>query len=97
MMRSVGMTPKGFYKMIHYESIFYGLKALLYGLPISFVIMRLLYLIMADAFMFGFVIPWGSVIAAVIAVFTIVGVTMFYSGSKIRKENIMDMLRTENS
>ena len=28
MLKSVGMTPKGFNKMIHYESIFYGVKAL---------------------------------------------------------------------
>ena len=35
MLKSVGMTPKGFNKMINYESIFYGIKSLLYGLPIS--------------------------------------------------------------
>lgn len=97
MMRSVGMTPKGFYKMIYYESIFYGLKALLYGLPLSYLMMRILYKIMRDAFMFGFVIPWGSVIAAVVAVFIIVSATMLYSGAKLRKENIMDMIRTENN
>ncbi len=33
MLRSVGMTPKSFNRMIYFESLFYGLKALLYGLP----------------------------------------------------------------
>ena len=28
MLKSVGMTPKGFNKMINYESIFYGIKSL---------------------------------------------------------------------
>ena len=41
MLKSVGMTPKGFNKMINYESIFYGVKALLYGLPISITVMVL--------------------------------------------------------
>src|SRR5690606_35793603 len=32
MLKSMGMTPKGFNKMINYESIFYGIKSLIYGL-----------------------------------------------------------------
>ena len=39
MLQSVGMTPKGFRKMINYESIFYGVNALAYGLPISVLVM----------------------------------------------------------
>src|SRR5690625_6887960 len=39
MLKSVGMTPKGFNKMMNYESIFYGIKALLYGLPFSIILM----------------------------------------------------------
>src|SRR5690625_1924222 len=35
MFKSVGMTPKGFNKMINYESIFYSIRDLLYGQPIS--------------------------------------------------------------
>lgn len=96
MLQSIGMTPKGFYKMINFESIFYGIKALLYGLPLSFLMMGVLYRILGNAFEFRFIIPWGSVLAAVIAVFAIVGATMFYSGSKIRHENIIDMLKDEN-
>ena len=52
MLKSVGMTPTGFDRMMKYESIFYGLKALLYGLPISFGVMYLLYQIMARNFSF---------------------------------------------
>jgi ABC-type antimicrobial peptide transport system permease subunit len=96
MMLSVGMTPKGFYKMLYYESLFYGVKALLFGLPVSYIIMRLLHRILGRSFEISFSIPWKSVIGAVIVVFAIVGVTMFYSGSKVKDENIMDMLRAEN-
>lgn len=38
MYKSVGITPAGFNKMICLESLFYGLKALLFGIPISILI-----------------------------------------------------------
>src|SRR5690606_16233572 len=43
MLKSIGVTPKGFNKMMNYESIFYGIKALLYGLPISLIVMVLIH------------------------------------------------------
>lgn len=96
MLKSVGMTPEGFNKMINYESLFYGIKALIYGLPISFGVMFLLYKALSNSFGFSFAIPWGSVIAAVVTVFAIVGSTMLYASSKIKKENIIDALKAEN-
>ena len=96
MLKSVGMTPTGFDRMMKYESIFYGLKALLYGLPISFGVMYLLYQIMARNFSFGFFVPWGSVLVAVLAVYAVVGITMLYGSAKIRRQNIIEGLRQEN-
>ncbi len=96
MLKSVGMTPKGFNKMIKYESLFYGVKGLLYGLPISFFLMYLIYKVLNNSFEFEFTIPWGSVIVAIIAVFAIVTLTMIYSSSKVKKENIIDVLKNEN-
>ena len=58
MLKSVGMTPKGFNKMIIYESIFYGIKALLYGLPASVLMMLFIYYTLTKQFNFGFMLPW---------------------------------------
>lgn len=96
MLKSMGMTPKGFRKMIHYESIFYGLKSLLYGLPISFILMYLIHRAMQNSFTFSFAIPWGSVAGVVVAVFCLVSLAMLYSSSKVKKENIIDALKQEN-
>lgn len=96
MLKSVGMTPKGFNKMINYESIFYGIKALLYGLPISLAVMYLIYLAMDVSFAYPFEIPWLTILYTFIAVFIIVGSAMLYSGSKVKKENIIDGLKQEN-
>ncbi|MCM3763962.1 ABC transporter permease [Neobacillus niacini] len=96
MLKSVGMTPKSFNKMINYESIFYGIKSLLYGLPISIAIMYLIYRAMMYTFSYGFSLPWLSIIFAVAAVFVIVGSAMLYSGAKVKKQNIIDALKQES-
>lgn len=97
MLKSVGMTPKGFNRMIYYESLFYGIKSLLYGLPISIGIMYLIYHSMSEAFEYPFRLPWGSVIGVIVAVFFIVASAMLYSSAKVKKENIIDALKQENS
>lgn len=96
MLKSVGMTPKGFNNMIRYESVFYGIKALCFGLPIGFGINYLLYMAMSEGFVFAFTMPWISYIVAVVAVFVVVFSTMLYASARIKKENIIDALRDEN-
>lgn len=96
MLKSVGMTPKGFNKMINYESIFYGIKSLLYGLPISVAVMYAIYEAMMLSFDYPFRLPWLSMLYVVIAVFLIVSSAMLYSGSKVKKENIIDALKQES-
>ncbi len=97
MLKSVGMTPKSFSKMIRFESIFYGIKSLLYGLPISFAIMVMMYRSMSGTTNIPFTVPWASVIISIVGVFLIVGITMLYSTSKIKKDNIIDTLRQTNT
>ncbi|MBM6918721.1 ABC transporter permease [Intestinimonas butyriciproducens] len=96
MLKSVGMTPQAFSQMMKYESLFYGLKALFYGLPLSFLVMVLLYRTVDRNFGFGFFVPWGSVVIAVAAVYLVVGITMLYGSRKVGKQNIIDGLRQEN-
>src|SRR5690625_7087132 len=66
MLKSVGMTPKGFNKMINYESIFYGMKSLLYGLPLSVGVMYLIYNAMAESFEYPFRLPWLSILIVIV-------------------------------
>ncbi|WP_165998535.1 ABC transporter permease [Bacillus sp. Cs-700] len=96
MLKSIGMTPKGFNKMMNYESIFYGMKAILYGIPISIAIMYLMYLSFRSTFVYGFTLPWMSLLLVIIAIFIIVGSAMFYSIKKLEKNNIVDTLKQEN-
>ncbi|MCP3774917.1 ABC transporter permease [Paenibacillus sp. MZ04-78.2] len=96
MLRSVGMTPKSFNKMMNYESIFYGIKALTYGLPVSVVIMALIYRAFMHSFSYGFIVPWTSMLYVIVAVFVIVSLSMYYASMKVKKANIIDALKQEN-
>ncbi|MDD6235114.1 MAG: FtsX-like permease family protein [Lachnospiraceae bacterium] len=96
MLKSVGMTKKGFYRMMNYECILYGVKGVALGLPVSLVINLLMARSIGFGVDIGVQIPWKSVIIAVGSVFLVVFATMIYSMSKIRNDNPVETLKNEN-
>lgn len=97
MLRSVGLTPKGLNKMIRFESLFFGLKTLLYGIPISFGLMYLFQYIISKTVSFSdILIPWSNLVIAIIGIFIIVFIAMRYSTIEIKKDNILEAIRDEN-
>ncbi|MGN0351404.1 MAG: ABC transporter permease [Roseburia sp.] len=96
MLKSVGMTPKGFQKMMNLECFFYGVKGLLYGLPAAFLLTWFIYRAVSNGIDMDFFIPWYSVLIAIVSVFLVVFSTMLYTMSKIRKENTIDALKDES-
>ena len=96
MLKSVGMTKRGFNKMINFECIFYGLKALVIGLPISLAVTVLIHMALSSGVDMAFMVPWESIFIAVAGVFLIVFITMLYAMSRVRRENIIDALKNEN-
>lgn len=98
MLRSVGMSNRNFYKMMNFECAFYGLRTLLFSLPIAVFLSWTIYesLMLAERMDdFKFVLPWKSMTISILGVFLIVFITMLYATSKIRKENIIDALRDD--
>lgn len=96
MLKSVGMDEKSFNKMIRYESVFYGLKSILYGIPIGLIITGLMHHILIDGFRTSYNIHWFSIVIVIIGIFLIVGLSMVYSSSKIKKESIIGALKNDN-
>ena len=96
MLKSIGLSPKGFRKMMQFECLLYGCKGLMYGLPVSIGITWLIYQAVSDGIDFGFFIPWYSFVIAIGSVFAVVAVTMIYSMRKLSSENTMDALKNEN-
>ena len=95
-LKSIGMTTKEFNKMIKLESIMYGAKSLLIGIPIGLLGSYAIFKSFTNSIDFGFIIPWQAIIISVIFVFIIVGLTMKYSLNKINKQNIIETIRQDN-
>ncbi len=96
MLRSVGMTQKGFRRMMNYECVLYGVKGLMYGLPVALGITYLLYLGVSNGVDFAFFLPWSKVAIAVGSVFLVVFASMLYATGKLRGDNTMDVIKNEN-
>jgi len=96
MLKSIGMTQKGFNKMMNYECLLYGIKGLMYGIPVSFGVTYLIYRSISGGWETEFFVPWYSVVIAVGSVFLVVFATMIYSMRKIKRDNPIDALRNEN-
>lgn len=94
MLRSVGMTPKGFRKMIVMESVFYGLKAIVYGIPLSIIINLIMNKTFGSSYI-PFSIDYKAYIGACLAVFIVTGISMIYSVQKIKKDSIVETLKEE--
>ena len=95
-LKSIGMTTKEFNKMIKLESIMYGAKSLLIGIPIGLLGSYAIFKSFTNSIDFGFIVPWQAIIISVIFVFIIVGLTMKYSLNKINKQNIIETIRQDN-
>ena len=97
MLRSVGMSDRGFNRMMRFECAFYGMRTLFVGIPVSLILSWLIHKVImsVEEVDMAFTLPWGALGISIIEVFGIVFVTMAYATGKIRRENIIDALRDE--
>ncbi len=95
MLRSIGFRSRDLGKMLGYECLTYGSKALLWGLPLGLLANSGIQKIAADSGTIGYIFPVEAVISAVVSVFFIVFTTMFYAASKLRKDNPIEAIRQE--
>lgn len=95
-LRSVGMTEKEFRRMIRYESLLYGAKALLFGIPVGVVLSYGMYHMFINVIEISYTLPWKEILIATAAVFLIVFWTMRYSVKMAEKQNIIETIRSEN-
>lgn len=94
MMKSVGITPKGFNKMIMLESAFYGIKAVIFGLPISALISFGMHKALNNSAA-TFSIDYLLYLIVALVVFAIIGMTMIYSVKKVQQNNIIETLKDD--
>lgn len=108
MIQSVGMSDKGLRKMLIYECLNYGIRAFMTGLPISIILSVLIKLASGElkSYFAGSnvfiniltciknILPWGAVGISVLVIFAVVFLSMLYSIHEIKKESIIDTIKS---
>lgn len=100
MLRSVGMTNSEFHYMVRMESLLYGMRALLIGLPIGVALSYLIYYVLVvrsgEAVVIPFRLPVAAMLLATAAVFLLLTCIMQFSVKMIGKQNVVETIRNEN-
>ncbi len=96
MLKSVGMTTKEFNRMIRLESLFMGIKSLLFGVPIGITLSYIIYHFLSKESGIPYKLPILAILIAVSVVFILISLIMKYGVSKINKQNTIETIRNEN-
>ena len=95
-LKSIGMTKKEFNRMIRLESLLYGIKSLIIGVPIGIGLSYLIYKGFTQNVEMEYMLPVRGIVIAIFAVFLLIGLIMKYSLNKINKLNIIETIRKDN-
>lgn len=95
MLKSIGMPSGGFQRMMVYECLLYGLRALALGLPVSMLLCVWMYHTLAYGLPVSLMLPWHAIGLAVCSIFAIVLVTMLYALRKINLRDPVEALKTD--
>lgn len=96
MLKSIGMTKKEFNRMVRLESIFYGVKSLIIGIPIGTLISYAIYKGFETNMEMAYVLPVKAILISIVFVAVVISIIMKYSMSKINKQNIIETIRNDN-
>lgn len=96
MLKSIGMTRREFRRMVQLESVFYGIKSLLWGIPIGLIISYGFHKALAEGMEVAYQVPYSGICLSVMAVFLLIFGIMNYSMKKIQSKNMLETIQNEN-
>lgn len=92
-LRSVGITPVDFRKMIWLESLFYGIKAMCWSLPFGMGVLALEYYAIRRAFQLPFCLPVGSIVLAVVLVMGVCWISGLLTRRSLEEQTITEAIQ----
>lgn len=95
-LKSIGLTSKEFNKIINLESIFYGIKSLIIGIPIGIILSYVIYKIFNKKSELEYILPISTIFIVSILIFIFIWSIMEYSIKQINKQNIIETIRNDN-
>lgn len=96
MLKSIGMTKREFNRMIRLESLLYGVKSLVIGIPLGLLAGLGIFKAFSINLATDFVVPYTAILISIVFVFAVVWLIMRFSISKVQKQNIIETIRNDN-
>lgn len=96
MLKSIGMTKREFNRMIRLESLFYGVKSLIIGIPLGLLAGLGIFKAFSMNLATDFVVPYSAIAISIVFVFAVVWLIMRFSIAKVQKQNIIETIRNDN-
>lgn len=93
MLRSVGFKNRELYRMMAFECLSYGSRALLWGIPLSILLALACQRVFGLVYRMAYAIPWGWLALGACAIFLVVFATASYSLFKLRRDDPVDAVR----
>lgn len=97
MLRSMGFTQSHLYRMMAYECMIYGLKAILWSAPLSIALCYGLYKVTNLSYATDFAPPWDVFAIGICLILAVLFASATYAIFTIRKDNPIDAIRMENT
>lgn len=93
-LKSVGMDNRAFNRMIAWECLRYGGRALMGGLAVSALISYLMYLALGESIDgLAFTLPWGSIAAAALVILAATAASTAYGLRRANTNSVVEALR----
>lgn len=96
MYQSMGMTTGVLRRMLMMENAVYGLVGCVLGIPISFLLLREVYLEFSRYYELDWVMPWDLVPLQLLIIFLLLILPMVHTSSQMKHLNIIESIRDEN-
>jgi len=93
-LQSVGMTSGGIKRMLNLESVFSSARALVIGVPLGLLGSYGVNMAMRNMIHLNFSVPWLWLVVSVVAVFITTWSTMQFSANKLKKQNVIETIRS---
>lgn len=97
MLKSIGMQTKDMYRMMAYECILYGSRALMWGIPFGVLSSLIIHTVISDINVHAYVFPIGAVCMAIVCILVVVFSSILYAVGNLKKDNPIEAIRMDNA
>ena len=96
MLKSIGITPRAFRAMIRMEIMQYLGRTMLFGIPLTLLVIYGVYAVLQRNFAFAFAFPWQGLLFIILLLAALLFMSMRLALQAMKHDNLMETIRQES-